>query len=135
MLNLDNAANTTHTYSEPIKSRLIYLHTGLKHLLKSFAESGPNQTLCKPIIVDGHFEWQPKYLIGSNQQLFETQTVLKTVYGLCPFLFKTAGMKVSQKTEKYIYSRFPACSAEVMSTRHIHWVFKHRNITHTNVTL
>lgn len=44
-------------------------------------------------------------------------------------------MKVSQKIEKYIYSRLPACSAEVMSTRHIHWVFKHRNIRHTNVTL
>lgn len=44
-------------------------------------------------------------------------------------------MKVSQKIGKYIYSRLPARSAEVMSTRHIHWVFKHRNIRHTNVTL
>lgn len=34
-----------------------------------------------------------------------------------------------------MYLRFPTCSAKLMPTRHIYWVFKYRNITHTNFTL
>lgn len=39
---------TPHRHTEQIKSRLIYLHTSLKHLIKDFAQSGPKQTLHKP---------------------------------------------------------------------------------------
>jgi hypothetical protein len=38
-------------------------------------------------------------------------------------------------TKLLIYSRLPTSSTKVMSTGHIHWIFKYRNTAHTNVTL
>jgi hypothetical protein len=35
----------------------------------------------------------------------------------------------------FMYSRLPTASTKIMSTGHIHWIFKHRNTAHTNVTL
>jgi len=56
----------------------------------------------------------------------------------------SARLKEMEKSECYpavrnmklhIYSRLPASSTEVMSTGHVHWVFKYWNTAHTNITL
>lgn len=92
MLNSGSVNPNATTMNTLSRSRVgSSIHTHDWNMLKSFAEL--QQALHKPTSVDGHFEWQLKYLIGSKQQLSET-----------PSPFKIGNMKVSQNKSTYTHA-------------------------------